>query len=76
MTDILMCEKDGIDTIREIYRFKQDHPIIAISGGFTQHPFDLLTIAKRFGATSVLPKTGFPARTESRDRPFPQTPPF
>jgi CheY-like chemotaxis protein len=56
ITDIFMGEKDGIETIKEIHHLKPGIPIIAISGGFKNQPFDLLKIAKRLGATYVFPK--------------------
>lgn len=56
MTDICMGEKDGIETIREMRHLKPETPIIAISEGFKNHPFDLLKIAKRLGAASVFSK--------------------
>jgi CheY-like chemotaxis protein len=56
ITDIFMGEKDGIEAIREMQHLKPDIPIIAISGGFKNHPFDLLKIAERLGATYGFPK--------------------
>lgn len=56
ITDMIMPEKEGIETIREL---KADNPnlkILAISGsGHTNHG-DLLETAKQVGATQVLSK--------------------
>jgi DNA-binding response OmpR family regulator len=60
ITDILMPQKEGIETIREIRSVLPDTPIIAISGG-TDIGADYLKIAQNFGATAVLPKPFDPA---------------
>jgi DNA-binding response OmpR family regulator len=59
--DIIMPEKEGIETIREI---KRDYPtakIIAISGGGTLGPEHYLKVATAMGADRALKK---PFRTE------------
>jgi DNA-binding response OmpR family regulator len=56
ITDILMPDKEGIETIREI---KQIHPharIIAISGGGRAARTDFLKVAEKFGALESLKK--------------------
>ena len=56
ITDIIMPEKEGIETIRDLVR---DHPtikIIAISGGGRIDNTDLLRIARHFGAHHILEK--------------------
>jgi len=56
ITDIIMPDKEGIETIIEL---KRDHPnvkIIAISGGGRTRNLDFLELAKRYGADSALAK--------------------
>jgi DNA-binding response OmpR family regulator len=55
ITDILMPQKEGIETIREIRAVLPHTPIIAISGG-TDTGADYLKMAQTFGATEVLAK--------------------
>lgn len=56
ITDIIMPEKDGIETIREIRAIDPTVAIIAISGeGHTGLP-DFLRVAKKLGATATLKK--------------------
>jgi len=60
--DIIMPEKEGIETIREL---KRDYPtvkIIAISGGGALGPEHYLNVALALGADKALKK---PFRTES-----------
>jgi two-component system, chemotaxis family, chemotaxis protein CheY len=57
ITDLLMPKKEGIETIRNIRRLRQDAKIIAMSGsddvaGNSQY----LDAAKRLGADAVLAK--------------------
>ena len=56
ITDIIMPEKEGIETIREIRRLSPEIKIIAISGGGRLGNFDFLDIATQFGAAEVLGK--------------------
>lgn len=56
ITDILMPEKDGIETIRELRQLRADLPIIAMSGGGRTDNSDYLSMARRFGATRTLSK--------------------
>ena len=56
ITDIIMPEKEGIETIREI---RQDYPetkIIAISGGGRMGNVDFLRMSQLLGADAILPK--------------------
>ena len=56
ITDIIMPDKEGIETIIEL---KRDHPevkIIAISGGGRTRNLDFLDLAKRYGADVILAK--------------------
>ncbi len=50
ITDIVMPNKEGLETITDIRRLKDDIKIIAISGGGRFGNTDYLEIAKRFGA--------------------------
>lgn len=56
ITDILMPEKEGLETIRELQARCPDVKIIAMSGGGKGLNLDVLDIAKRFGATVVMEK--------------------
>ncbi|MCK4763931.1 MAG: response regulator [Candidatus Aminicenantes bacterium] len=56
ITDIFMPEKEGLETIREL---KQDFPqlkIIAITGGYSSGPEELLNVARMLGADRTFPK--------------------
>lgn len=56
ITDILMPEKDGLEVIRELLQDSPQAKIIALSGGSRRIDFDMLEIAKRFGAVYTLAK--------------------
>jgi len=56
ITDIIMPEQEGIQTITEIRGVKPDAKIIAISGGGRIGNTDFLKIAKVLGAMAVIPK--------------------
>lgn len=56
ITDLLMPEKDGIETIQELRRDFPDVPVIAISGGGRNGVFDFLPIARQLGATHTFTK--------------------
>ncbi len=60
--DILMPEKEGIETIKEVKRDFPSTKIIAISGGATLGPDHYLKTALAFGADRALKK---PFRTKS-----------
>ncbi|MFC1834834.1 response regulator [Thermodesulfobacteriota bacterium] len=56
ITDMIMPEKDGMDTIMEL---RKDYPqikIIAVSGGGKIGPYSYLMLAQRFGAEKILSK--------------------
>lgn len=56
ITDILMPERDGIETIRAL---KADFPqlgVIAISGGGRMGNLDFLQMAEGFGVADTIPK--------------------
>jgi CheY-like chemotaxis protein len=56
ITDIVMPEIEGIETIRVIRASAPTLPIVAISGGGRSVPLDYLRMAQRLGATDVLQK--------------------
>ncbi|HZT87575.1 MAG TPA: response regulator [Stellaceae bacterium] len=56
VTDIIMPEKEGLETIREFRSRAPDVKIIAISGSGKIGDTDFLTIAAKLGATEVLGK--------------------
>jgi CheY-like chemotaxis protein len=61
ITDIVMPEMDGVETVRAARRLAPQLPILAISGGGSFAPDDYLGIAQVFGANAVLPKPFRPA---------------
>ena len=56
ITDILMPEKEGIETIREIRKGYPDVKVIAASGGGRVGNVEFLDLAKKLGAHEVLQK--------------------
>jgi DNA-binding response OmpR family regulator len=58
ITDILMPDKDGVETIHFLRSQSPKTPIIAISGGYpsSSGPSVGLTVAKRLGAFRILGK--------------------
>lgn len=56
ITDIIMPEKEGLETIREMRRLQPDLKIIAMSGGGKVSADNYLEIAKIFGASKVIEK--------------------
>ena len=60
ITDIIMPEQEGIETIRQILDHQPGAKIIAISGGGRIGNTDFLQIARKVGATEVLPKPFYP----------------
>ena len=56
ITDIIMPEKEGLETIREMKRLCPDVKIIAMSGGGKVSSDNYLNTAKIFGASRVLAK--------------------
>jgi CheY-like chemotaxis protein len=61
VTDIIMPDKEGFETIAEIREKFPNKPIIAMSGGGHVDALDYLGIAKRLGASITLQKP-FPIR--------------
>lgn len=62
ITDILMPQKEGIETIREVQERAPTTKIIAISGGGLSHNLMFLDVARAFGADAVLAKPFRPAQ--------------
>lgn len=56
ITDIVMPNKEGIQTISEIRKSKPELPILAISGGGRIGAVDYLARSREAGATEVLRK--------------------
>ena len=56
ITDIIMPEQEGIDTIIQIRRERPGIKIIAISGGGRIRNIDFLEMAQSLGADEVLAK--------------------
>lgn len=56
ITDIIMPEKEGLETIREMKRLQPELKIIAMSGGGKISADNYLETAKIFGASMVLEK--------------------
>jgi CheY-like chemotaxis protein len=61
ITDIIMPEKEGLETIREIRSECCDAKIIAISGGARLGNMDYLEMAGKLGASEIIPKPFDPA---------------
>lgn len=56
VTDIMMPEKEGLETIIAVKRGFPVTPILAISGGGRIRNVDLLNLAKQCGAERILAK--------------------
>jgi len=56
ITDIIMPEKEGVETIIALRQADPNLPIIAISGGGRLEATDFLTMAKKLGARHTLSK--------------------
>jgi len=56
ITDIIMPEKEGIETIFELKKLNPDVKIIAISGGGKIAADEYLGMARNFGVNKVLSK--------------------
>jgi CheY-like chemotaxis protein len=56
ITDIIMPEQEGIETILKIRSERPEVKIIAISGGARRHNLDYLGMAEAFGADGVIAK--------------------
>jgi CheY-like chemotaxis protein len=60
VTDIIMPEKEGIETIRELQREFPDLAIIAMSGGGRIDHHTYLGLARKLGAVATLAKPFLP----------------
>jgi CheY-like chemotaxis protein len=60
ITDIVMPDMEGLETIKRMRRGNPALPIIAISGGGSSQ-IDYLNFARKFGANAVLAKPFDPA---------------
>ncbi|MEN8229668.1 MAG: response regulator [Bacteroidota bacterium] len=56
ITDIIMPDKEGLETIREMKRIQPDLKIIAMSGGGKISAENYLETAKIFGASRIIEK--------------------
>lgn len=56
ITDIIMPEKEGLETLSEVKRTKPAMKVIVISGGGRISIMNYLDIAKKLGADGVLAK--------------------
>jgi CheY-like chemotaxis protein len=56
ITDVIMPEKEGLQTVRAILRASPETKIIAISGGGISQNMSLLAIAPALGAHATLAK--------------------
>jgi DNA-binding NtrC family response regulator len=56
ITDILMPDTEGLETITRMTQLRPDVPIIAISGGAKINPESYLDMAREFGACHVFKK--------------------
>jgi len=56
ISDLIMPEKEGLETIRDIKKLNPHVPIIAISGGGITDPKMYLDLASKFGATRTFSK--------------------
>src|SRR5579864_1581719 len=66
ITDIVMPEQEGLETIRQIRRDFPHTKIIAISGGLRQGALDVLSMATSFGADDIIAKPFGPHEVLSR----------
>ena len=57
ITDIIMPNSEGIETIANLRKERRGLPIIAMSGGGTVGPVDYLDLARRFGAAGTYEKS-------------------
>lgn len=56
LTDLIMPEKEGMETIEEVRKLYPKIKIIAMSGGGRIDAFDYLRVAKKMGADLVMEK--------------------
>ncbi len=56
ITDIVMPEKDGLETIMSVRKSGSSIPVIAVSGGGRIHPDSYLDMASQLGADHLFKK--------------------
>jgi DNA-binding response OmpR family regulator len=56
LTDLIMPDREGLETIMELRSIQPDVKIIAMSGGGRSRPGDYLKVARQMGAARVLAK--------------------
>jgi DNA-binding response OmpR family regulator len=56
ITDLIMPDKEGFETIHELRQAGSKVRILAISGGFPGNPLNILDMARRIGADEALGK--------------------
>ena len=56
ITDIIMPDKEGLESIMDLKEIDQDVKIIAMSGGGRLEPHSYLQMASKFGAKKVFQK--------------------
>lgn len=56
LTDIVMPDKEGLETIQELLEMRPELKIIAMSGGGRSGPGSYLSIAVKLGAKATLKK--------------------
>jgi DNA-binding response OmpR family regulator len=56
ITDLIMPEKEGLETIMELRKEFPKVPLVAVSGGGRNGPNDYLTLAKQLGARQTVCK--------------------
>jgi len=66
ITDIIMPEQEGIQTIKQIRLEMRDAKIIAISGGGRVGNADFLSMAQKLGANEILAKPFLPEELMGR----------
>jgi len=60
VTDIIMPNREGIETLIEFKKIAPDIPIIVMSGGGRTHKLDFLDVAEKMGAAATLRKPFLP----------------
>lgn len=56
ITDLIMPEKEGLETIVEMKQLRKTVPLVAMSGGGRIGPMDYLATARTIGAVATLAK--------------------
>src|SRR4051794_8763189 len=56
LLDVLMPDKEGIETLIDVKRLFPHLRVVVMSGGGTRGKYDFLSVARKFGADAVLKK--------------------